>query len=410
MLYPLLFQPIFKEHVWGGRTLEPLYGKQLPPDVPVGESWEISDRPEGASVVANGPLAGKDLRWLMEHHAAELLGSARPSNGRFPLLVKILDCRQAPSVQVHPPGDAAQRLGGEPKTEVWYITQADPDARLTAGLLRGVKRGQFERKLGEGRVLECLHTIPVRSGDAMLVPSGTDPCDRRGHRPVRDPAELEHHLPGPRLGPARLGRKAAGTSPSAGPRLDRFRRFRARSRAKSLRDQRPGDEASVGRNPVVRSRGVASAGTESPSSARPESASHLRSGERQCDGDRGRPNPRSRSGPVLSDSRKRFGCNCRDRRRRDLPVRRGNEPGRRRGAARGSICVGSKRHWGVAAACGRRSGRRDRGGKSPPSAARHRPERQSPAAGASGRPRSVRGAQLCRDYASPFHRKSKSSA
>ena len=123
MLYPLLFQPIFKEHVWGGRTLEPLYGKQLPPDVPVGESWEISDRPEGASVVANGPLAGKDLRWLMEHHAAELLGSARPSNGRFPLLVKILDCRQAPSVQVHPratrhsvwAGNLRRRSGTSPR-------------------------------------------------------------------------------------------------------------------------------------------------------------------------------------------------------------------------------------------------------------------------------------------------------
>src|SRR4051812_22150791 len=86
MLYPLTFHPIFKERVWGGRKLEQLYHKPLPSGTPIGESWEISDRPGDASVIANGPLAGKDLRWLMEHHATELLGSARPQNGRFPLL------------------------------------------------------------------------------------------------------------------------------------------------------------------------------------------------------------------------------------------------------------------------------------------------------------------------------------
>lgn len=74
MLYPLTFQPIFKERVWGGRNLERLYGKPLPPERPIGESWEISDRPGDVSVITNGPLAGKDLRWLMTHHAAELLG------------------------------------------------------------------------------------------------------------------------------------------------------------------------------------------------------------------------------------------------------------------------------------------------------------------------------------------------
>src|SRR5262245_39047650 len=73
MLYPLTFHPIFKERVWGGRSLERLYQKPLPPDIPIGESWEITDRPEGVSVIANGPLAGKTLRWLMENHRRELL-------------------------------------------------------------------------------------------------------------------------------------------------------------------------------------------------------------------------------------------------------------------------------------------------------------------------------------------------
>src|SRR5688572_15844394 len=109
MLYPLTFKPIFKERVWGGRRLEQLYGKPLPPNVPIGESWEITDRPEGTSEIANGPLAGKTLRWLMENHAADLLGTSHPalrtphSALPFPLLVKILDAQDKLSLQVHPP-------------------------------------------------------------------------------------------------------------------------------------------------------------------------------------------------------------------------------------------------------------------------------------------------------------------
>ncbi|MFP6902943.1 MAG: mannose-6-phosphate isomerase, partial [Verrucomicrobiia bacterium] len=83
MLYPLTFEPIFQERVWGGRRLESLYAKPLPPGKLIGESWEIADRPGTASVIANGPLAGHDLRWLMENHADELLGDF-PHNGRFP--------------------------------------------------------------------------------------------------------------------------------------------------------------------------------------------------------------------------------------------------------------------------------------------------------------------------------------
>ncbi|MBK9137870.1 MAG: class I mannose-6-phosphate isomerase [Verrucomicrobia bacterium] len=172
MLYPLVFQPIFKERPWGGRELAALYQKPLPPDVRIGESWEISDRPGDASVIANGPLAGKDLRWLMEHHAADLLGAAPPVNGRFPLLVKLLDAREVLSVQVHPPARVAERLGGEPKTELWYVAQAQPGARLFAGLRRGATRSQMIRKAGEGTLEDCLHSIPVQAGSAVFVPSG----------------------------------------------------------------------------------------------------------------------------------------------------------------------------------------------------------------------------------------------
>jgi mannose-6-phosphate isomerase len=170
-LYPLIFQSRFKERVWGGRSLEAIYGKPLPPGVPIGESWEISDRPGDESVIANGALAGRTLRALMREQGSEILGSAAPAEaGRFPLLCKILDARDRLSLQVHPPARASHL--GEPKTEMWYIARADPGAELFVGLKRGVSRQLFEEALRAGRVADCFHRIEVKSGDAMFLPSG----------------------------------------------------------------------------------------------------------------------------------------------------------------------------------------------------------------------------------------------
>jgi len=171
-LYPLKFHPIFKERVWGGRNLERLYQKALPPNVPIGESWEVSDRPGDASVIANGPLTGKDLRWLMENHAVDLLGAGKGNVKTFPLLIKILDAQDKLSLQVHPPPDKAAKLGGEPKTEMWYIADATPEADLFVGLKRGVTRTEFERKIQDGSVAECFHRLPVKKDDAIFLPSG----------------------------------------------------------------------------------------------------------------------------------------------------------------------------------------------------------------------------------------------
>ena len=168
-LYPLRFQPRFKERIWGGRRLQSLYGKPLPGSNPIGESWEVSDRPGDESVIDNGPFAGRTLRWLMEHHAADLLGTAVAApGGRFPLLCKILDAREKLSLQVHPPSPAL----GDPKTEMWYIADAEPGAELYVGLRRGVTRDDFERALRDGAVAGCFHRIPVRTGDTMFLPSG----------------------------------------------------------------------------------------------------------------------------------------------------------------------------------------------------------------------------------------------
>jgi mannose-6-phosphate isomerase len=171
MLYPLTFEPIFQERVWGGRRLETLFDKSLPPGQSIGESWEIADRPGTASVIANGPLAGHDLRWLMQNHTGALLGDL-PHNDRFPWLAKILDAQSDLSVQVHPPAAVAAQLGGEPKTEAWYVSHAEADARLIAGLRPGVSREKFEALLGTVDFPLGLNELPVTAGDALFLPSG----------------------------------------------------------------------------------------------------------------------------------------------------------------------------------------------------------------------------------------------
>lgn len=168
----LTFHPIFQKRVWGGRRLAELYGKALPPGEPIGESWEITDRPGAASVVAEGPLAGRDLRWLMENHRAELLGEARDIGGRFPILAKLLDAQDSLSIQVHPPAALAARLKGEPKAEAWLFAATKPGAEIIAGLRVGTTHADFEQRLRAGTVSESVHRIPVRAGDAMFLPSG----------------------------------------------------------------------------------------------------------------------------------------------------------------------------------------------------------------------------------------------
>lgn len=168
---PIVFVPLFMERVWGGRRLEEVFGKSLPAGVAIGESWELCDRPEAQSRVAQGTHQGKTLHDLWSLHRG-LFGEDAPDSERFPLLVKILDAREKLSIQVHPPASVAALLNGEPKTEMWYIADADPNADLYVGLRHGISRHMFEQALGEGRIETMIHRIPVISGDSMFLPSG----------------------------------------------------------------------------------------------------------------------------------------------------------------------------------------------------------------------------------------------
>src|SRR6266496_4109290 len=168
---PLTFEPFFVERMWGGRRLESAFGKKLPLQKRIGESWEIVDRPEAQSVVANGPLKGKTLHDLWTQHRKQIFGDAIDAP-RFPLLLKLLDAHESLSLQVHPPGQFAGKLGGEPKTEFWYVAAADPGAELLLGFRKPSARDQFEKALREGTAADYVQKIPVRLGDAAFLPAG----------------------------------------------------------------------------------------------------------------------------------------------------------------------------------------------------------------------------------------------
>jgi len=159
------------ERIWGGRKLADLFGKELPAGKRIGESWEIVDRPEAQSVVTRGPLKGKTLHELWMEHRKEIFGHVAGSS-RFPLLIKLLDAREKLSLQVHPPEKIAAKLGGEAKTEFWYVAAAEPGARLFVGLKDAMTRARFEETLRGGSIADHVHAIESKRGDAMFLPAG----------------------------------------------------------------------------------------------------------------------------------------------------------------------------------------------------------------------------------------------
>jgi len=168
----LRFQPIYQERVWGGRELIKAFSRELPAGGPIGESWEIVDRPEAQSRVLGGALDGWTLRRVIEQHGAEVMGPRWPKDRQFPILVKWLDCRERLSLQVHPPASVAAELKGEPKTENWFIAAAGPGSSLIVGLKRGVTCEQFEQAIHNNTLETCVHRFPVAAGDSILVHSG----------------------------------------------------------------------------------------------------------------------------------------------------------------------------------------------------------------------------------------------
>ena len=169
------FEPIYQTRVWGGRLLAERFGRDLPDlELPFGESWEISAREEADSRILGGSLDGRRLTelWADPGLRRALFGESAPDADRFPLLFKILDARDTLSIQVHPPASVAAALGGEPKTEVWYIADAAAGAMLYVGVKEGIDEARFREALASGEAESCVHSVPVSKGQHLAIPSG----------------------------------------------------------------------------------------------------------------------------------------------------------------------------------------------------------------------------------------------
>jgi len=172
---PLVFEPYLRPLLWGGRRLGVLFGKPLPNSGALyGESWEISAHPHHVSRITEGPWKGQLLTDLCAAQPREIFGK-QTAPTRFPLLIKLLDCDELISVQVHPTDEVAARLrpGEMGKTEAWVVLAAEPTGRIYAGLLPGLTRRELKEHLANGTVAQCLNSFTPSAGDCIFLPAGT---------------------------------------------------------------------------------------------------------------------------------------------------------------------------------------------------------------------------------------------
>ena len=173
-LYPLKFEPILKDKIWGGSKLHDILKKEKGSDK-AGESWEISGVQDNISVVSNGFLAGNNLQELIEVYMGDLVGDEvfEKFGIEFPLLIKFIEAHDDLSIQVHP-NDllARERHNSYGKTEMWYILQAEKDARLTVGFNEKINKDIYLRHLKDKTLSKILHEEKVKSGDVVFIPAG----------------------------------------------------------------------------------------------------------------------------------------------------------------------------------------------------------------------------------------------
>ena len=169
-LYPYVLEPKETTAIWGGDALVRRYGKPGDRGALLGESWECWDE----NRIANGELAGRTLAELRAQLGAELTGPIDPGR-TFPVLTKIIDAREALSVQVHPDDAYAQRVEHQPfgKAECWYVLACEPGAELVLGWTRDTSREEFERRVADGTLGDLLRRVPVAAGDVFYLPAGT---------------------------------------------------------------------------------------------------------------------------------------------------------------------------------------------------------------------------------------------
>ncbi|QJW92224.1 class I mannose-6-phosphate isomerase [Spirosoma taeanense] len=175
MLYPLTFETIFKDKIWGGQKIKTVLGKDFSPLPNCGETWEVSDVEGNVSMVKEGSLQGESLHDLVVQYKGELVGQHvyEKYGDRFPLLVKFIDANDDLSIQVHPNDELAKkRHSGFGKTEMWYIMQADEGAKLNSGFNREVTKEEYVKAVADNTIQEILNIEPVQPGDVFFLPAG----------------------------------------------------------------------------------------------------------------------------------------------------------------------------------------------------------------------------------------------
>lgn len=175
LFYPLLFEPISKERIWGGTKLKEVLNKSFDGHQ-IGESWELSTVENDISVVANGAFEGLNLNQLIEKYPTELLGvnSIQNFGLNFPLLFKFLDAKEDLSIQVHPNDALAkERHNSFGKTEMWYVMQADDNARLVVGFKDKTNKKDYQEHIENKTLVTILNETPVKKGDAFFLETGT---------------------------------------------------------------------------------------------------------------------------------------------------------------------------------------------------------------------------------------------
>lgn len=173
--YPLQFEPIFKDRIWGGTKLKSLLHKPIESDI-TGESWEISTVEDNVSIVANGSFKGKSLNELIEDFPEAVLGSKiyAEFGKQFPLLFKYLDAKEDLSIQLHPNDELAKKYHNSfGKTEMWYVMQADKDSRLIIGFKDKSSSEEYIDNLKNKTLLDILDVKKVNQGDVFLIETGT---------------------------------------------------------------------------------------------------------------------------------------------------------------------------------------------------------------------------------------------
>jgi mannose-6-phosphate isomerase len=173
-LYPLKFQPILKDKIWGGQKLHQILHKPTT-SKNAGESWEISDVEGDTAVVANGALQGSSLNYLLETHTSNLLGEKnfRQFGTKFPLLIKFIDAKEDLSVQLHPNDQLAKaRHNSFGKTEMWYVVQADPESNLIVGFNQEMTQELYLKHLEDKTLQSILNYDTVKAGDAYFIEVG----------------------------------------------------------------------------------------------------------------------------------------------------------------------------------------------------------------------------------------------